>query len=249
MPFADHFSHAAPRYAAFRPTYPDALFAWLAGAAPARRRAWDCATGSGQAAVALAAHVAQVVATDASAEQVAHAGRHPRVHYAVARAEASGLAAGCADLVTVAQALHWFDRDAFWAEARRVLAPGGVVAAWSYGDAALDDPAAQAAFRAYAAAELDPHWPPERRLVGAAYGAFAFPFAELALPELAMAARWTLDELAGYVGTWSAAARFRRATGRDPARELAEAWGPAWGPPGRRVGVRWPLTVRAGRAE
>ena len=248
MPFADHFSAAAAGYAAHRPTYPAALFTWLAAAAPARRRAWDCATGSGQAAVALAAHFDHVVATDASAEQVAHARPHPRVAYAVAAAEASGLPNASQDLVAVAQALHWFDRGAFYAEARRVLAPGGVLAAWSYGDAVLGDAAAHHAFRAHAALEIDPHWPDERGMVGEGYRRIPFPFDELAAPAFAMTCDWTLAELLGYAATWSAVARCRRATGRDPIPGLAAALAPAWGAPERRVRVEWPLVVRAGRA-
>jgi SAM-dependent methyltransferase len=234
MPFADHFS---------------ALYAWLAGESPARTRAWDCATGSGQAAVALAAHFAAVDATDASAAQLAHAVPHPRVRYAVARAEASGLPPGCADLVTVAQALHWFDRDAFYAEARRVLGSGGVLAVWSYDDAELGDPAAHAAFRAYVAPAIDPYWPAERAQVGLAYAAIPFPFAELSAPAFDMRCDWTLAQLLGYAGTWSAVAACRRVTGRDPVPELAAALAPAWGDPDRRVRVRWPLTVRAGRVD
>ena len=120
-PFPDHFSGVAGAYAEFRPRYPDALFDWLAEAAPSRELAWDCATGNGQAAVALARVFTRVVATDASAEQVQAATPHPRVEYRVGPAEESGLTSDSADAVTVAQALHWFDRPSFYAEASRVL--------------------------------------------------------------------------------------------------------------------------------
>src|SRR4051812_19118878 len=126
----DHFSRQAAGYSVYRPSYPDALFDFVAGLAPARRRAWDCATGNGQAAVGLARLFESVVATDASAAQIAHAHRHPRVAYRVAPAESSGLEAGTIDLVTVAQAAHWLDLDAFYEEVRRVLVPGGAIALW-----------------------------------------------------------------------------------------------------------------------
>jgi SAM-dependent methyltransferase len=248
--FPDHFSGSAATYAAHRPTYPPALFAWLADAAPARGHAWDCATGSGQAAVALAAHFARVTATDASAVQLAHATAHERVSYAVAPAEASGLPDASVDLVTVAQALHWFRRDAFWREARRVLVPRGVVAVWSYDDLTLDAPAADAAFQAYVRAVLGPDWPAERVLVGAGYRALELPFDELDVPAFPLERAWTLDALLGYVRSWSATARHVARTGRDPVPGLRDVLAAAWpgGDPRTPVTARWLLVVRAGRA-
>jgi ubiquinone/menaquinone biosynthesis C-methylase UbiE len=123
--FKDHFSPQASDYARFRPTSPRQMFQFLARLAPRHELAWDCATGSGQVAVPLADHFAHVIATDASAQQIANAEPHPRVKYRVAPAEQSGLVSGSVDLIMVAQALHWFDLDAFNAEARRVLKPAG----------------------------------------------------------------------------------------------------------------------------
>src|SRR5262245_38403499 len=124
--FKDHFSTVASNYALYRPRYPAELFAYLATLVPTCEFAWDCATGSGQAAVALAAHFKRVIATDASATQIANGETHPRVEYRVAPAEQSGLAAASVDLLTVAQALHWFDLPRFFVEANRVLRPRGV---------------------------------------------------------------------------------------------------------------------------
>ncbi len=127
----DHFSGIAAQYAQARPHYPAALFDWLAAHCAKRTLAWDCGAGNGQASVALAAYFEQVHATDISAAQLAEAPAHPRIHYRVAPADASALPSHTADLITVAQALHWFDLDAFYAEARRVLRPGGLIAAWT----------------------------------------------------------------------------------------------------------------------
>lgn len=133
MTFHDHFSEHAEDYARFRPTYPDSLYKFLGETVTARALAWDCATGNGQAAVGLAAHFERVIATDASRPQIAQALAHPRVEYRVAEATQSGLADASVDLVTIAQALHWFDTPTFYAEVRRVLTPAGVCAAWGYG--------------------------------------------------------------------------------------------------------------------
>jgi SAM-dependent methyltransferase len=245
--FPDHFSGVAGAYAEHRPRYPDRLFAWLAELAGRRELAWDCATGSGQAAVALANHFDRVIATDASEAQIAAAVAHPRVEYRVGPAESSGLAPDSADLVTVGQALHWFDRPPFYAEAQRVLRPNGVLAAWTYGFSTLGDPGADAALRRFYSETVGPYWPPERALVDAGYRTIDFPFEEIGLPEIAMEADWPLAAFLGYVGTWSAVTRFRAERGVDPVPQLAEALRPHWGDPLARRLIRWPLAIRAGR--
>ena len=244
--FKDHFSDLAARYAACRPDYPPELFAYLARVSPSHRVAWDCATGSGQAALGIAEHFARVVATDASAAQLTHARPHPRVEYRVAPAEASGLEAASVDLITVAQALHWFDLDAFYAEAVRVLVPGGVLAVWTYGAVLLDDPALDAAVQRFAVETVGPYWPPERRLVDEGYRTIAFPFRELAPPALTLEQRWTLAELAGYLRTWSATARYVAAHGRDPVAALEQELRTGWHDPQLPRAVRWPLALRVG---
>ncbi len=98
MSFADHFSSVSAAYAAFRPRYPDALFDFLAQAAPARDAVWDAGTGSGQAAVGLARHFTRVLATDASSNQIEHATPDSRVSYRVCPAEACDLDDGSVDL-------------------------------------------------------------------------------------------------------------------------------------------------------
>jgi len=244
--FRDHFSGAAPQYAAFRPLYPLSLFQALAEGVPLRRRAWDCATGNGQAAVGLARHFDHVIATDASAEQLALALFHARVTYARACAERSPLRGHCVDLVTVAQALHWFDRPAFFAEARRVLSPGGLLAVWSYGLPEIE-PALDRLLGAFYHDVVGPYWPAERRMVENGYRSIQFPFEEVLIVSPPMEAVWSLEDLSGYLGTWSATLRYRAALGRDPIPELLDAMRPAWGQDDRRRAVRWPLSVRAGR--
>lgn len=247
-PFKDHFSGHAALYARHRPGYPDALFAYLAARAPGRTLAWDCGTGSGQAAHGLARHFDAVVATDASAAQLAHAVPHARVVYRRAPAEAAPLADGTVDLVTVAQALHWFDLDGFYAEARRVLRPDGVLAVWSYGLATVDA-AVDAVVRRYHDDVVGPYWPPERRHYGEGYRALPFPFAEEAPPPFHLEETWTLGQLAGYLRSWSATQRCHAATGGDPLAVVAADLAAAWGKADAVRTVRWPLTVRVGRAD
>jgi len=244
--FADHFSGVSAGYAAFRPRYPDALFDLLAEAAPAREAAWDCATGNGQAALGLARCFAHVIATDASEAQIAQATPHPRVTYRVAPAEDSGLADRSMDLVAAAQAVHWFDRPRFWAEARRVLRPGGVVAVWTY---RLFSIAAEldAIVRRFYQDTVGPFWPPERKLTEERFHTIEFPFAEFAVPEFTIERRLTLEDVAGYIRTWSATRGFIERHGRDPVEDLATELAPVWGDPRTPRLARWPVAVRAGR--
>jgi SAM-dependent methyltransferase len=243
--FHDHFSAHAADYAAHRPTYPPELFAFLASVSPARGLVWDCGTGSGQAAVALAEHFADVFATDASAEQIANAVPHPNVRYAVAPAEACPLPAGSADLVTVAQALHWFDFPRFYSEVRRVLRPGGVLAAWCYDllRVGLDvDPVLERLQTEFVGA----YWPPERAYLAAGYRTIPFPFADIPAPPFEMGVNWTLAETLAYMNTWSATKRFVAAHGFNPVERLTPELAAGWGE-GRRE-VRFGFAVRAGRA-
>jgi len=245
--FKDHFSARARGYAAFRPHYPAALFQWLSGLVPDHALAWDAGTGNGQAAVALGEHFEQVWATDASEKQIAEAVAHPRVRYGVLREATSMLEAGSCDVVTAAQALHWFDIRAFFAEARRVLKPAGVLAVWTYARPALDEPSSNAVLQAYVRL-MAPWWPPERAMVESGYREVPFPFDEIPAPELEVELQVERGELAGYLRTWSAHERYLEAGHADPVgaveRELASIW-----PEGERRRLWWPLFIRPGRPE
>ena len=241
--FKDHFSRQAADYAKFRPRYPRALFEYLASIAPATGVAWDCATGSGQAAVELAEVFDRVIATDASEKQVANAEPHARVDYRVAPAEGSGLEAQSVDLVTVAQALHWFELDLFYDEVRRVLKAGGVFAAWAYKLAAIS-PQIDPVVKEYYSEIVGPYWPPERVLVEK-FEELPVPFPRVDAPPFEMVAEWSVENLLGYLRTWSATQRFMAAEKRDPMDEIEGELREVWGGKVRRVA--WPLTVRVGR--
>ncbi len=241
----NHFAPVAAAYAAFRPRYPQALYEWLAGVAPATGRVWDCGCGSGQASLDLARHFLEVDASDASAEQLGEAPADPRVRYRVCPAEDSGYEDGRFDLVTVAQALHWFDCPRFYAEARRVLRPGGVLAAWSYAMCSIPSDAGDALLQDFYHGEVGPYWPAERSHVDEGYARLAFPAPPLAAPPFTMVVQWSLPELLGYIGSWSATARYRAARGHDPVAALGRELSRQWGDPRAPRAVHWPLTVLA----
>ncbi len=241
--FQDHFSAHAGTYAAYRPRYPLALFHWLAVVAPGTALAWDAGTGNGQVATGLVTRFAQVVATDASAEQIANAEAHTRITYRIAAYE-SGIADHAAQLVTVGQALHWFDAEAFCREVRRVLQPGGVLAAFAYTHSQVT-PAIDLLVRHHHDVTLGHYWTAEHALIHDEYRTIALPMDELVAPPFEMHEDWTLAQYRGFLRSWSGTQRLIAARGEEPIlafeRELASAWG---GAPRRQV--TWPLFLRVG---
>ncbi len=245
--FPDHFSSHAANYARYRPTYPAQLFDWIAASAPGRGTAWDCGCGNGQATLPLAERFERVIATDPSAEQIAQAPADPRISWRVASAEASGLDAESIDVVTVAQALHWFDLPRFWREVHRVVRPGGLIVVWSYGVAFFDDAEATRLLRHFHDDVMGSYWPIERGHVEAGYQSLDFPFERVTPPAIGLDASWTLEQLAGYLQTWSATRRYVAANGNDPVPAFAEQLRRWWG--GGERTVHWPLTILAGRVQ
>jgi SAM-dependent methyltransferase len=245
-PPSPDYSPVAAAYARSRPTYPPELYEWLAGLVEGHDLAWDCATGNGQAARGLAPHFAHVVATDLSAAQLEHAPAHPRVEYRVATADRSGLAAGSIDLVTVATALHWIDRPSFFAEARRVVRPRGVLAAWTYHTAICEPPFDRAFHRLYWDV-LRPYFDPRVAIVDEKYANFDMPGEPIAAPGFTVTARWTLASALDYVRSWSGSQAYREATGNDPAEPIRDELAALFGDATTVRAVRLPLFVRASR--
>jgi ubiquinone/menaquinone biosynthesis C-methylase UbiE len=245
MTFQDHFSGHAPDYSSFRPTYPAALYEHLASLAPAHDLAWDCATGNGQAALGLAPFFRTVLATDASRQQISQARPHERVAYVVAPAERSPLPDAGVDVVTVAQAVHWFDLERFYAEVRRVAKPGGALAVWCYHLHTVS-PEVDAVFRRLYDV-LGCYRPPEWRLIESGYAELAFPFEEFSPRRFQITRRWTLERLLDYVRTASACRRYLRETGSDPTDLVRQELEVAWGDPVDEREVVWPLPLKVGR--
>ena len=246
MDFKDHFSSHAATYAQARPRYPPALFDWIARQCPRRRLAWDAGCGNGQASVALAEYFGEVYATDPSQAQVANAIAHEHVQYAVESAEHCSLGNTTANLVTVAQAYHWFDHERFCAEARRVLAPDGVVALWSYAESRVSvevDPVVDELHHR----TLGTDWPPERQHVLDRYRDLPFPFRPIPAPAFEMHADWNLHQYLAYLSSWSAAQRYLKRTGADPVAAIVDDMRAAWGDADRERRIEWPLLLLVGR--
>lgn len=249
--FPDHFSDRADRYAEHRPTYPPALAAALAELATGRGLLWDAGCGPGRLTRLLAPHFRRVIGTDASRAQLAGARRPSsqpeggRIAYLCSLAERAPIASGTVDLVTAAQAAHWFDLEPFYREVRRMAAPGARVALVTCGPPSVG-PEVDPVLDGFHDDVLADHWPPQSRHVAARYRSLPFPFEELETPELTLEEQWSATDLLGYVGTWSGT----RALERDEGSEALEAFRDdlleAWGDPERVQSVRWPLTVRAG---
>ncbi len=238
----DRFSNHAHHYATFRPHYPKGLYDFIFRQVNSFDLAWDAGTGNGQAAQVLATRFKKVLATDISVRQLEEAVVMDNITYAVG-GETSQLADHSADLVTVAQAIHWFDRPAFYSEVRRVLKPGGIIAVWVYGllrvspsiDPLIDD---------FYVRVVGPYWDPERKLIDEELRTIEFPFQEIAVPAFNMQVEWTLAELEGYFNTWSATQKFIRDQSKNPVNELMGriATGPSMG----SMPVTFPLFLRLG---
>jgi len=247
MSFADHFSTQAADYAKYRPGYPRALFEWLASLTPQHSLVWDVGTGSGQAAVRLAEYFERVVATDPAAEQIRNAQPHERVSYRVQAAEQCDLDDGSVDLIAVAQALHWFRFDEFYAQAKRVLKPRGVIAAWTYGLHEIA-PEIDVVLYDFYSRIVGPYWPPERRYIEENYRTIPFPFVEFSAPPMRLELSWSLHDVVGYLGTWSATQRYIKHNGSDPRELIYERIKLVWGTESERI-VSWPLHFRIGGSE
>ncbi|MCF6300507.1 MAG: class I SAM-dependent methyltransferase [Proteobacteria bacterium] len=244
--FKDHFSVQAEDYSIYRPEYPPELYAWLASICPETKLAWDCATGNGQAAVELSKHFSYVIGTDASQSQIDHAMIYPRVEYEVSLAENSSFKDQSVNIVTVAQALHWFNFEAFFDEVKRVLKKQGILCVWCYELHSIStqiDPIIQKFYREITGS----YWPNERKHIEAQYQSIDFPFEEIKSPKCHLYKQWTLDHLMGYFGTWSATQKYLRENNSDPRDLIADEIIKAWGNDESKR-VTWPVTIRTFRS-
>jgi len=243
---AQTFSQSSDQYAKNRPRYPEELFSYLSNICPKHDRAWDCATGNGQAAISLAKYFAHIEATDISAEQIEHGLAHPNVHYSISPAEQTPFQDSSFDLITVATAFHWFDQPKFFQEVDRVLKPQGILAIWAYSFFAIE-PEIDAVIAAEFSSPIDPFWADGNRQMFNGYQDVPFPLDEIQPPEFSMRMDWTLEQLSGFLKTWSAVKLFIKEVGHDPVSKLEAILAPMWGDSQSTKPVRMPIFLRVGR--
>ncbi len=244
----NHFATVANDYAKYRPGYPAALYQWLQTLVDSHALCWDVGCGNGQASVALADIAASIVASDISLEQLRCAKAHSRVHYLLARAERAPLADHCIDVITVAQALHWFDLQAFNREVNRVLRHGGWLVVWTYQPIRARDENIQRHIDRFYQSQAQPWWPPGREHVDNGYRDLVLPFDDVHVQEWTMEQVMTRAEFCGYVRTWSAMAKQRAATGVDAVLDLDRELSPLW-PTDTGQTLYWPLRLRAAQRD
>jgi len=239
----DYFSTQSREYATFRPVYPEALYNFIFEHVSHKMTAWDCATGNGQVAWYLAKHFEKVYATDISQSQLDYALLAPNISYARIAAEKTNFKDNQFDLITVAQALHWFDHEAFYREAMRVGKPGALLAVWGYGLLKID-PILDVLIWDFYETIVGPYWDEARKLVEREYRSLSIPFQEIKAPTFSILSHWTPVQLSGYLSSWSATQTYKEKNGRDPVPPFMSSIQKHW-PEGERK-ISFPIFSRMG---
>ena len=240
----DNFSKQASDYARYRPGYPPELFDYILGFVKERTAAWDCGTGNGQAAKMLSSNFEKVFATDISQKQIDNAWQAPNIFYFIADEVQSGLADESVSLVTVAQAIHWFNFTKFYEEVRRVSKAGAVIAVWTYSRSKISSEI-EDIITDYHFNTLGVYWDAERKYVDDRYADIPFPFQEIETPEFSIELNWSLEDLEGYLNTWSALQKFIAANAANPVNDIIQKIKPYWGGATERK-IVFPIHLRLG---
>ncbi len=242
--FKDYFSDSSAQYGQYRPQYPKGLFQYLASISPSGEKAWDCACGTGQSALGLKEYFKEVIATDASENQIIKAIKKPGITYQISPAEKTQIANEEIDIITVAQALHWFDIESFFKEADRVLKKNGILAIWTYNLLEINETIDNIISELYNKT-LRHYWPLERKMVENGYKEITFPFTSMSSPSFKMQAEWNLIQLIGYLETWSALKKYKKENQSNELTDIFAKIHKFWGNPDDKKKITWPLTVKS----
>ena len=245
--FKDHFSGHASNYQKYRPVYPTELYQYLSRLCGVHKRAWDAGTGNGQCALKLVDNFDHVLATDPSVSQIKNAVLHDRIEYGVSKAESCPAADGSLDLVTVAQAIHWFDFDLFFKEVQRVLKPNGVLAFWTYTLAKIS-PEVDEVTNYFYQDVVGRYWPKERNFVEDKYEGISIPFDEIESPSFEININYSMQDYLAYLATWSAVKNFIKDNHSNPIDVIESQMFKAWDATEEYKVVTWPIHLRVGRA-
>ena len=247
MKYINHFGEQSGNYLQFRPDYPANLYEFILSLVTERQLAWDCGTGNGQAAAILAEYFTDVIATDINEAQLAVAVKKNNISYYAWPAEKTEIKSGSVDLITIAQALHWFNFAAFYAEVKRVAKPKAIIAAWCY--ALIDiDPAINAIInKLYNDILGDHYWPKERRYIDEEYKTIPFPFIDIPSPVFNIQKKINFEQLIGYLNTWSAVKEYAKQNGQNPIELIYPELHKAWGMKQRQVS--WPIYLKTGSVD
>ncbi len=244
----DYFSSHAATYAQFRPVYPQALYDFLLQLVPNKKVAWDCGCGNGQVANALSNHFEHVEATDLSRKQIHHAITKPNIEYHIAPAEQTPIESNFVNLVTVAQALHWFDIEAFYGEVQRVSTEDAIIAIWCYSLMEINPEVDAIIHRLYSETLGVQYWDPARRFIDEHYKTIPFPFEEIESPDFSIQVSWTLAQVLGYFSSWSAVQHYIQKNNTNPVdlyvQELERAWSGK-----ETMDIKFPLYLRVGKVK
>ncbi|MFC2134171.1 class I SAM-dependent methyltransferase [Bacteroidota bacterium] len=244
--FKDEFSKQAELYSKFRPRYPKELFKYLSSLVQSNDLVWDCASGSGQAAVGIAPYFKKVIASDASAKQIENAISNEKISYKIFPAEKPDLETDSVDLITIAQALHWLKIHRFFTESKRVLKPDGIIAVWFY-QLPVISPSIDKVIRKLYNKILGNYWRPERQMIDSGYSGIPFPFQKLYSPKFEMKSRWSYRDLMGYLSTWSAVQRYKTDKRKNPLKLIDKELAKQFRNVENFIEVDWPLTLWIGK--
>lgn len=247
MSYMDHFGKQSSAYLQFRPDYPDKLYHYLSTVAFEHQLAWDCGTGNGQAAIKLADHFTKVVGSDLNQKQLDVALKKANIDYHCWPAGKTEFKNHSVDLITVAQALHWFKFDEFYREVRRVSKDNGIIAAWCYPLGKINEEVDVVIKKLYANILGNAYWPKERHYIDDGYQTIPFPFHKIQPPNFIIEKPMDFTQLMGYLNTWSAVKEYQRINQDNPINLIYHELQTAWGDPSKHHTMQWPIHLLVGK--